>query len=120
MAILLWSQLTRTGNISRRESRSRMPSWKASTDGCVDELLNETLFLSLDHARELLAEWQDDYNTVRPHRDWQPAALHLCQTNSVCMQQDGRCAVSKAPRPRPAASPSRTGSNEKGIPPMAG
>ncbi|MCK1691727.1 transposase [Bradyrhizobium sp. 145] len=32
-----------------------------------DELLNGTLFLSLDHARELLAEWQHDYNTVRPH-----------------------------------------------------
>jgi hypothetical protein len=25
-----------------------------------DELLNETLFSSLNHAREVLAEWQDD------------------------------------------------------------
>ena len=32
-----------------------------------DELLNETLFVSLDHAREALAIWMDDYNTVRPH-----------------------------------------------------
>lgn len=32
-----------------------------------DELLNETLFSSLDHAREMLAIWRDDYNTVRPH-----------------------------------------------------
>jgi len=32
-----------------------------------DELLNEILFSSLEHAHELLAEWQDDYNTVRPH-----------------------------------------------------
>src|SRR5271170_1969654 len=32
-----------------------------------DELLNETLFTSLAHAREALADWKDDYNTVRPH-----------------------------------------------------
>ena len=32
-----------------------------------DELLNETLFFSLDHARQVIAEWVDDYNTVRPH-----------------------------------------------------
>ena len=32
-----------------------------------DELLNETVFRSLGHARELLAEWRDDYNGCRPH-----------------------------------------------------
>ena len=32
-----------------------------------DELLNETLFLSLDHARSTIAAWVDDYNTTRPH-----------------------------------------------------
>jgi len=32
-----------------------------------DECLNETLFTSLAHAREELAIWKDDYNTVRPH-----------------------------------------------------
>ncbi|SHH64630.1 Integrase core domain-containing protein [Bradyrhizobium erythrophlei] len=32
-----------------------------------DECLNETLFTSLAHAREDLAVWKDDYNTVRPH-----------------------------------------------------
>ena len=32
-----------------------------------DELLNETLFNSLAHARPVLAAWKDDYNTVRPH-----------------------------------------------------
>lgn len=32
-----------------------------------DELLNETLFFSLDHARKVIAAWVDDYNTVRPH-----------------------------------------------------
>lgn len=32
-----------------------------------DELLNETLFLGLDHARTTIAEWADDYNRSRPH-----------------------------------------------------
>src|SRR5437764_4878029 len=32
-----------------------------------DELLNETLFVSLAHARLALAAWKLDYNTVRPH-----------------------------------------------------
>ena len=32
-----------------------------------DELLNETLFFSLDHARTVIAEWVEDYNTSRPH-----------------------------------------------------
>ena len=32
-----------------------------------DELLNETLFTSLSHAREKIAAWIDDYNTDRPH-----------------------------------------------------
>src|ERR1700677_5141195 len=32
-----------------------------------DELLNESLFLGLDHARSRLANWIDDYNQRRPH-----------------------------------------------------
>ena len=32
-----------------------------------DECLNETLFASLPHAREVLARWRQDYNHVRPH-----------------------------------------------------
>ena len=32
-----------------------------------DELLNETLFFSLDQARKVIAEWVEDYNTARPH-----------------------------------------------------
>jgi putative transposase len=32
-----------------------------------DELLNETLFFGLDHARTKIAVWADDYNSQRPH-----------------------------------------------------
>jgi putative transposase len=32
-----------------------------------DELLNETLFLGLHHARQLIGAWVEDYNNARPH-----------------------------------------------------
>lgn len=43
-----------------------------------DELLNETLFLSLRHARETIAGWADDYNLERPHSSlgYQTPAAH--------------------------------------------
>ncbi len=32
-----------------------------------DELLSETLFFGLDHARIVIAAWVADYNANRPH-----------------------------------------------------
>jgi len=32
-----------------------------------DDLLNETLFFSLDHARAEITAWVEDYNGERPH-----------------------------------------------------
>jgi transposase InsO family protein len=32
-----------------------------------DELLNETMFRNLTHARVVIAAWASDYNTERPH-----------------------------------------------------
>jgi hypothetical protein len=32
-----------------------------------DELLNESLFHGLDHARQKVREWVADYNCARPH-----------------------------------------------------
>jgi transposase InsO family protein len=32
-----------------------------------DELLNESPFFGLDHARSAIAEWRRDFNTARPH-----------------------------------------------------
>ena len=32
-----------------------------------DELLNETLFLSLDHVRVVISAWAEDYNQERAH-----------------------------------------------------
>ncbi len=32
-----------------------------------DELLNESLFFGLNHARQVIHGWVADYNTARPH-----------------------------------------------------
>lgn len=32
-----------------------------------DELLNESLFVDLNHARHNIGTWVADYNTTRPH-----------------------------------------------------
>jgi transposase InsO family protein len=44
-----------------------------------DELLNESLFLDLNQARQIIAAWVTDYNTRRPHSSLgyrTPAAVH--------------------------------------------
>jgi putative transposase len=46
-----------------------------------DELLNETLFFGLDHARSAVARWVADYNDTRPHSalGYQPPAIYAAQ-----------------------------------------
>lgn len=68
MAILTWSQ---ANNIEWHYITPGKPQQNAfieSFNGRLrDELLNETLFTSLAHARAALAAWKDDYNRTRPH-----------------------------------------------------
>jgi putative transposase len=48
------------------DRRSLTPKgWQRA--GCWTELLNESLFLDLDHTRSRIANWIDDYNQRRPH-----------------------------------------------------
>ena len=65
-----------------------------------DELLNETLFSSLAHARAMLNIWRADYNSTRPHSqiDWQtPAEFALTFTPRRALAL--RSAKSSAPPP---------------------
>src|SRR5215218_7923856 len=86
-----------------------------------DEVVNETLCSALDHVRELLNEWQNDYNTVRPHSGIGnlPPSTYARLTASD-MQRDGtlRCFAGSAVRP--VASPSHTGSNGQRVLPIDG
>lgn len=50
-----------------------------------DELLNESLFISLAHARAVIGNWVDDYNTARPHSSlgYQTPAAHAANLQAM-------------------------------------
>ena len=86
-----------------------------------DECLNETLFTSLSHAREVLSLWKDDYNMVRPHSGLGNLAPSIFARNSATgTQQDGALRYTEGSAPRPVASPSQQGSNQPGTLLIAG
>jgi len=79
-----------------------------------DECLNETLFTSLAQARAGLADWQDDYNSVRPHSaigNLAPAIY--AKLNASRMQWDGALELFGGSSPRPVALPGHTGLNQQ-------
>jgi putative transposase len=70
MAILRWSQETRVEWHYIAPGKPTQNAFIESFNGRLrDELLNETLFISLAHARAALAEWKDDYNPA----SWRPS-----------------------------------------------
>ncbi len=107
MAILRWSQETK---IDKPTQNAFIESFNGRLR---DELLNETLFASLAHAREALATWKDDYNTVRPHSAIGnvPPAIYA-KLSDPAKQRDRSLELPWGSAPRPVASPSLQGSNE--------
>ncbi|WP_425387998.1 IS3 family transposase [Azospirillum halopraeferens] len=68
MAILRWSQEHRVEWHYIASGKPMQNGFVESFNGRLrDECLNETLFVSLSHARAVLAAWKEDYNHVRPH-----------------------------------------------------
>ena len=51
-----------------------------------DELLNESLFFGLDHARTRISAWADDYNERRPHSSlgYVPPAVYAATLTATC------------------------------------
>jgi len=51
-----------------------------------DELLNESLFFGLDHARSRITAWADDYNHRRPHSSlgYVPPAVYAATLTATC------------------------------------
>ncbi|MFS8115799.1 IS3 family transposase [Rhizobium jaguaris] len=67
-AILAWSKDHKVEWHYIAPGRPMQNGYVESFNGRMrDELLNESLFFGLDHARSAIAEWADDYNHFRPH-----------------------------------------------------
>ena len=67
-AILGWSDDTGVGWHYIAPGKPQQNGFIESFNGRLrDELLNETLFRSLPHARAVLEAWRRDYNEERPH-----------------------------------------------------
>ena len=67
-AILTWADNTGVGWHYIAPGKPQQNGFNESFNGRLrDELLNETLFRSLPHARAVLEAWRRDYNERRPH-----------------------------------------------------
>ena len=112
MAILRWSEQTRVDWQYIAPGKPTQNAFIESFNGRLrDELLNETLFTSLPHARAALAAWKDDYNEVRPHSaigNLAPAIY--AKLGAPRMQRDGTLRSLAGFAPHPVAPPSQPGS----------
>src|SRR5579863_1751363 len=115
MAILHWCQETSVEWHYIAPGKPTQNAFIESFNGRLrDELLNETLFVSLAHARMALAAWKLDYNTVRPHGslgNLPPAAY--AKLSDPAMQRDGTLRSLAGSAPHPVAPPSPLGSNDE-------
>jgi putative transposase len=67
-AVLSWADETSVGWHYIAPGKPQQNRFIESFNGRLrDELLNETLFHSLPHARAVLEAWRRDYNEERPH-----------------------------------------------------
>lgn len=115
MAILRWSQETNVDWHYITPGKPTQNAFVESFNGRLrDELLNETLFTSLAHARAALDAWKHDYNTVRPHSGLGnlPPAVYA-KLSDPAKQRDGTLRSLGGFAPRPVAPPSQTGSNDE-------
>src|ERR1700689_3559386 len=110
MAVLRWSQQTRVEWHYISPGKPQQNAFIESFNGRLrDELLNETLFVSLAHARAALDAWRDDYNTVRPHSSLGNLPPTIYADTQRSRKATGRvAALLGGSAPRPVAPPSHT------------
>jgi len=110
-AILSWADETGVGWHYIAPGKPQQNGFIESFNGRLrDELLNETLFKSLPHARAVLEAWRRDYNEQRPH-----SKLGWMTPRAYAAARSGEAGRGAALRwgsaPRPLATPETEGSN---------
>lgn len=122
MAILRWSQERQVEWHYIAPGKPQQNGFIESFNGRLrDELLNETLFTSLNQARAELATWRHDYNTVRPHGALGNLTPAEYIKISACITQPGEALEQlMGSAPHLVAQPSPIGSNDERTLPGAG
>ena len=111
MAILRWSK-------DRQVEWHYIAPGKPQQNGFIesfnarlrDECLNETLFSSFGHARDVLAEWRHDYNHYRPY-----SSLGNITPAEMAAQSDGKPGWGLTPNPVVAVTPNPGHQNGPGL-----
>lgn len=119
-AILTWSEERRIEWHYIAPGKPAQNAFIESFNGRLrDELLNETLFRSLAHARAALDRWRLDYNFSRPHSrlGWlTPSAFAM----RLLTQRDRSAALLDGSAARPVAHAVLLSSNQPPTPAAAG
>jgi putative transposase len=119
-AILAWADDAGVGWHYIAPGKPQQNGFNESFNGRLrDELLNETLFRSLPHARAVLEIWRRDYNETRPHSKlgWLTPQAYADALNG----QIGRsAALVEGCADRPLANPTNPSSDHQRTLVMAG
>jgi putative transposase len=119
-AILGWADETGVGWHYIAPGKPQQNGFNESFNGRLrDELLNETLFRSLPHARAVLETWRRDYNEVRPHSKlgWMTPRDYA---STICGNAGDRAAQPGGSARTPLANPLNQGPNQPRTLIMAG
>jgi putative transposase len=111
-AILKWSDETGVGWHYIAPGKPQQNGFVESFNGRLrDELLNETLFRSLPHARAVLEAWRRDYNEERPHSSlgWMTPRDYA---GLLCGEAGRGAALRRGSAPRPLATHHNEGSDQ--------
>lgn len=119
-AILKWSHESGVGWHYIAPGKPQQNGFVESFNGRLrDELLNETLFRSLPHARAVLEAWRRDYNEERPHSSlgWMTPKTYA---SALCGDAGRRAAPLDSSARRPLATHHHEGSDQARTLVMAG
>ena len=111
-AILAWADRTGIGWHYIAPGKPQQNGFMESFNGRLrDELLNETLFHSLPHARTVLEAWRRDYNEERPHSKlaWLTPRAYA---QALCEEVGGGAAQREGSAPPPLATQQQQGSDQ--------
>lgn len=112
-AILSWADQAKVGWHYIAPGKPQQNGYNESFNGRLrDELLNETLFRSLQHARGVLEDWRRDYNEERPHSKlgWLTPRAYA---DALCGEAGGVAALRHGSAPPPLATHHQQGSDHR-------